>query len=368
MGRYLGAAATPAPSPTPAVKVITATPAPVILGESQGLTAAEIVRADEQLVAGIYERVSPAVVHITSRVVEMDFFFGPVPREGTGSGFLIDRDGHVLTNYHVVAGAKSVAVTLFDGRSLDAQVVGIDPQSDLAILQVEATADLPAPLEFGRSDTLRVGQRAIAIGNPFGLDRTLTMGVISSLGRPLDLGEQVLYDVIQTDAAINPGNSGGPLLDSSGKVIGINTAVRSGAENIGFAVPVDTVLRVLPDLLADGRYRHPWLGLLGYTITPSLSQALGLPVQQGVLVARIAPGGPADRAGLRGANRRVVVGNQRVEVGGDVITAIDGQPVKSNNDLNRYLEINTRVGQEVQISILRDGRAETLSAVTTERP
>ena len=368
MVRGLLTTPTPGATPTPIVKVVTATPAPLPVSQT-GLTQADIARAEEALVVDIYQRVSPAVVHITSRVMEMDFFFGPLPREGTGSGFIIDREGHILTNNHVVEGAESIEVTLVDGSTLPAKIIGTDPLSDLAVIQVQATADKLQPVELGQSAGLKVGQKAIAIGNPFGLDRTLTVGVISSLGRPLELENgNVIYDVIQTDAAINPGNSGGPLLDSYGRVIGVNTAIRSGAENIGFAIPVDTVRRVVPELLAHGHYRHPWTGFVGYSITASLAEALQLPVSQGILVARVSPGSPAARAGLRGATRQVIVGNSRVLVGGDIVVAIDGRAIAGNQDLARYLELETKVGQTVELKILREGREQTLSLELAERP
>jgi S1-C subfamily serine protease len=360
-------AALPELAATPTAEVVTATPSPLRV-ELPGLTAADIVRAEEDLVAGIYKQVSPAVVHITSRVMEMSFFFGPLPREGTGSGFVIDGEGHIVTNYHVIENAESVEVTLVDGSVLPARVIGTDPQSDLALIQVDGLAGKLQPIGLGHSADLQVGQRAIAIGNPFGLDRTLTTGVISSLGRPLEIDDRVLYDVIQTDAAINPGNSGGPLLDSSGQVIGVNTAIQSEAENIGFAVPVDTVRRVVPELLAHGRYRHPWTGFEGYSITPGLAKALELPVERGILVARMVRGSPAAEAGLRGATRQVIVGNSRVLAGGDVITAIDGRPVADNNDLGRYLELQARVGQTVELTVLREGREQTLSLQLAESP
>ena len=368
--RLRSALATPSlgPTATPAVVVVTATPEarPVSYGE---LSLPEIARAEEALIADIYERVSPAVVHITSRVMTVDFFFGPMPSEGTGSGFIIDREGHILTNNHVVEGAQSIIVTLADGSELPAQLLGADPPNDLALLKVQAAPDKLLPVELGRSANLKVGQRAIAIGNPFGLDRTLTVGVVSSLGRPLELDDDVvIYDVIQTDAAINPGNSGGPLLDSYGRVIGVNTAVRSGAENIGFAVPVDTVRRVVPQLLEHGRYLHPWTGFVGYTITPALAEGLRLPVRQGILVARVYRNSPAAQAGIRGATREVIVGNRRVLAGGDIVTAVDGKPVATNNELDRYLEVEKQVGQTVSLTVLRDGQPLTLSLELAERP
>lgn len=358
---------TAAPSTaTPIVRIVTATPSPLT---STQLGEVDAARAEEALLVQIYEQVSPAVVHITSRVIEMSFFFGPMPTEGTGSGFIIDHDGHILTNHHVIEGAESVDVTLVDGTVKPATIIGTDPLNDLALLQIDVSDVQVQPVELGQSAGLKVGQRAIAIGNPFGLDRTLTVGVVSSVGRPLELEDgTVIFDVIQTDAAINPGNSGGPLLDSYGRVIGINTAIRSEAENIGFAVPVDSVQRVLPDLLAHGRYRHPWTGFVGYSITPGLAEALQLPVDKGILVARVSQGSPAAKAGVRGATRQVRIGNSRVLIGGDIVTAVDGRPVADNQDLDRYLELETQVGQTIQLTILRNGEERTLLLELAERP
>jgi len=328
-----------------------------------------LVEAADRLVSELYARVSPSVVHITSRVITLDFFWGPLPSEGTGSGFVIDKEGHIVTNYHVVENAESIEVILSDQTQVPAQLVGIDPPNDLAVLRITVAPEKLVPVPLGDGATLRVGQRAIAIGNPFGLDRTLTVGVISALGRPLQKDDNtVIYNVIQTDAAINPGNSGGPLLNVRGEVIGVNTAIRQNAEGIGFAVSVDTVRRVVPELIQYGRYAHPWLGVLGYSITPELARALGLPVERGVLVARLYRNSPADRAGIRGAVRQIVVGNQRLLVGGDILVAIDGVPIRDWNSLQEYLEESTRVGQTVTLSVLRNGQSLQLSATLTEQP
>ena len=327
------------------------------------------VDVEEDLITNLYERVGPAVVHITSRVTSMNFFFGAVPSEGTGSGFILDDEGLVVTNFHVVEGADSIVVTLSDESTSQATIVGIDPPNDLALLRIEAPPQGLTPVELGDSSTLRVGQRAIAIGNPFGLDRTLTVGVISALGRPLQTTEDnVIFNVVQTDAAINPGNSGGPLLDSRGRVIGVNTAIRQDAQGIGFAVPVDTVRRVVPALIEQGYYPHPWLGFLGYDITAGLSRALELPVNDGILVAQLYREGPAADAGLQGAQREVVVGNQQLLVGGDIVVGIDDQEVGDWQDLSEYLELATQVGDEVSVHIVRDGEALTLSMTVGEQP
>lgn len=353
----------PTPNPTPTHIVVIATPTPL---PPEMLEAVDV---EEQLVISVYEQASPAVVHIASRVITLSFFWGAIPQEGTGSGFVIDKEGHIVTNNHVVEGADEVHVTLADGTRVPAEVVGTDPYNDLVVIKIDVPSAKLHPIELGSSADLRVGQRAIAIGNPFGLDRTLTTGVISSLGRPLEVESgRVIYNVIQTDAAINPGNSGGPLLDSRGRVIGVNTAIRTGAENIGFAVPVDTVKRVVPELIEKGRYRHPWLGILGYSIDPELTQSLGLPVEKGILVARIYRGSPAAKAGLRGGNREVIVGNRRILAEGDIILAIDGRPVENHEDLTVYLETETQVGQAVELTILRGGREMSIEVELGEVP
>lgn len=324
---------------------------------------------EEELITNLYQRVGQTVVHITSRVTAMNFFFGAVPSEGTGSGFILDADGHVVTNYHVIEGADSIEVTLADESTLEATVVGIDPPNDLALLRIDAPPDSLTPVELGDSSSLRVGQRAIAIGNPFGLDRTLTVGVISALGRPLQTSDDnVIFNVVQTDAAINPGNSGGPLLDSRGRVIGVNTAIRQDAQGIGFAVPVNTVKRVLPALMEHGYYPHPWLGFLGYDITPGLARALELAVRDGILVAQVYRDSPAAQAGLRGAQREVIVGNQRLLAGGDIVVGIDEEQVGDWQDLSQYLEISTQVGDEVTLHIVRDGEQLALAMTVAEQP
>lgn len=352
---------TPAPSPTPIVIIATPTPLP-----DEMLAPIDV---EEALVTNLYERVGPSVVHITTRVVTMSFFFGPSASEGTGSGFVWDRDGHIVTNYHVIENAESIEVKLSDDEVVQARVVGADPQNDLAVLQIDVPADALNPLTPGASDSLRVGQRAIAIGNPFGLDRTLTTGVVSALGRPLQTDQDnYIFNVIQTDAAINPGNSGGPLLNSRGEVIGVNTAVRQDAQGIGFAIPIDTVKRVVPVLIEQGSYPHPWLGLLGYSITPGLANALDLPVTSGVLVAQLYRNGPAVEAGIQGATQQVIIGNRRVLAGGDIITAVNGTAVTDWNSLTEYLELNTRVGDTITLSIIRGSQPMDITLTLAAQP
>jgi len=327
---------------------------------------------EERLLIGVYKKVSPAVVHIASRALAFDFFFNPVPQEGTGSGFLIDEQGHILTNNHVVEDAKSLEVTLADGTKVPATLVGRDPINDLAVIKITVTGRRLPVVPLGDSGALQVGQFAIAIGNPFGLDRTVTTGVISSLNRSLraESGRE-MRGIIQTDAAINPGNSGGPLLNSRGEVIGINTAIFSpsgGSVGIGFAIPVNTAKRLIPQLVATGRVRHPWLGISGVSLSSELARALDLPVEKGVLVAQVYPQSPAGRAGLRGGQRRVRVGNTILAVGGDIITAADEKPMESMDRLVAYLEDEKGVGQVVGLTLRRGKETVRLSVTLGELP
>lgn len=357
---------TPLPPATPTPSV----PPPPVLRE--GLAFGAGVDVEEELVTAVYERVSPSVVHITTQVLYTDFFFGVYPEEGAGSGFVYDKEGHIVTNYHVIENARMIEVSFGEEQAVPAEVVGTDPSNDLAVIKVDVPAEQLHPVELGTSQDLRVGQRALAIGNPFGeFDRTLTVGVVSALGRTLREDSGVIRQVIQTDAAINPGNSGGPLLDSYGRVIGVNTAIvsPSGASaGIGFAIPVDTVRRVVPILIDKGYYPHPWIGIAGYTITPAVARELDLPVEQGLLIARVYRGSPAERAGLRGGTRQVIIGNQSVFLGGDIITAINGQPIQDWDALDEYLEENTQVGDTVELTVVRDGRTLTVSLQLAEEP
>ncbi|MCO5194702.1 MAG: trypsin-like peptidase domain-containing protein [Anaerolineae bacterium] len=354
---------------TPATLAPTATPTPVPTATPLPDALLAPIDIEEQLITNLYERVSPSVVNITAEVISYSFFFGAMPGEGTGSGFVIDKEGHIITNWHVVEDAESVAVTFADETTVPAQILGADPANDLAVLLVDVTSVELVPVEWGNSAELKVGQRAIAIGNPFGLESTLTTGVISALGRPLQLEDgQFVFDVIQTDAAINPGNSGGPLLDSRGRVIGVNTAIRSDAEGIGFTIPADTVRRIVPSLIELGTYPHPWTGFLGYDITPSLAEVLQLPVDSGILVAQIYRDGPAQQAGILGAQREVIVGNRRVLVGGDIVTAIDGVPINDWQDLQKFLQLQAVAGQTVTASVIRGVQAINVEMVLGVQP
>jgi len=320
--------------------------------------------AEEQLLIELYERVSPSVVHIA---VMTD---GP-GEGGTGSGFVLDTEGHIVTNNHVVEDAERIIVRFADDTSAEAKVIGTDPDSDLAVIQVDVSSNLLRPVELGDSDALRVGQRAIAIGNPFGFEQTMTSGIVSALGRVVRQESGFsLPRLIQTDAAINPGNSGGPLLDSGGRVIGVNTLIfsRSGSNSgVGFAVPVNTVRRVVPSLIATGRYADPWLGITGMSVTPLLAEALDLPVEQGVLVQVVVDDGPADKAGLQDSDREVEFEGALLDTGGDIIVAIDDAAVQDMDDLIVYLA-DTTVGQTVTLTVLRDGAEQRVKVMLEERP
>jgi S1-C subfamily serine protease len=307
----------------------------------------------------IYKQVSPSVANILTRTVEYDFFFNPVPIEGAGSGFLIDTDGHILTNYHVVQGAQTIQVTFGDHSTYKARFIGADSVNDIALIQIDAKGRKLVPLQLGDSRTLEVGQRVLAIGNPFGFQSTLTTGVVSSLGRTVQTGENTFIDeAIQTDAAINRGNSGGPLLNSRGEVIGINSAIYSPsgtAAGIGFAIPINTARRVAEDLIEHGRVRRAALGAEGRTLWPDLAQALGLPVEHGVLIESVSSGGAAAKAGIRGGNRIVLAGLRELRIGGDVIVGVNGEQVNSRSDLNLLLN-RARPGEAVTLTVIRGGR------------
>jgi S1-C subfamily serine protease len=332
----------------------------------------------EQDIIDVYDEAGLGVVNITNRSYGYDFFMNPVPQEGTGSGFVYDTEGHIITNYHVIEGAEELFVTLPDETSVDAQVVGADASNDLAVIKVDAPVELLHPVPLGESDNLRVGQFVVAIGNPFGLERTLTVGVVSALGRVIESpDERFIGEIIQTDAAINPGNSGGPLLDLTGRVIGVNTAIFSpsrASAGIGFAVPVDTVRRVVPSLIERGYFPHPWLGVgTVWTLTPERAAVLreagmDVPTDEGILLVEVVQGSPADRAGLRGGQQQVRIGRYILPVGGDIVTAIDGEAITGDRDLIRFLDIETNVGQTVQVSVYRDGEEMTIPVTLGERP
>jgi len=367
--------ATATPLPTSAPPLPTPTPAPPPLTPiPDEVEAANVL---EGQVIAVYERVGPLVVNITNRSISYDMFMQPVPQEGSGSGFVYDTEGHIVTNYHVVEGADQLIVTMADGQEYEAELVGQDPASDLAVIHIDAGNDLLAPVVLADSDALRVGQFVVAIGNPFGLEQTLTTGVISALGRVIKSPNgRFIGEAIQTDAAINPGNSGGPLLDLRGQVIGVNSQIISpsrASAGIGFAVSSNTVRRVAPELIAHGYYPHPWLGAEIRSLTPRIAEAfrqaeMKVPVDEGLWTVAVVPGGPADKAGLRGGDRPVRFGNVRVPLDGDIIIAIDGRPLRTLQELLFYLDTETVVGQTVELSAYRDDQPQTFQVTLEARP
>jgi S1-C subfamily serine protease len=313
----------------------------------------EAFDAEEQNNITVYRKNIGAVVNITSRVMAFDFFYGQYSQDGQGSGFVIDKAGHILTNYHVIENAQKVEVTLHNRKKYVATIVGTDRSHDLAVLQIKAP-DLQ-PLILGDSTNLQVGQKVYAIGNPFGLAGTLTQGIVSSIRQVQEPNGLVIEEAIQTDAAINPGNSGGPLLNWHGEVIGINTIIASNvgqSAGIGFAIPINTAKAVVNDLVTLGRVRRPALGVRTIPIDPELADELGLAADYGLLIVQAVPGGAADRAGLRGGNERAQLGNTLIMIGGDLIVAIDGEKVESQQDLARIMNKH-RADDTVKVTIFR---------------
>ncbi len=348
----------------------TALPLPTVAPTVTPLPPAVLAEADaeEALLVNVYQRVSPAVVYI--EVSGPNNFFAR--RNGAGSGFVIDRKGHIVTNNHVIEGAQRIRVVFADGTRVPARIIGTDPALDLAVIRVNLPPERLVPVELGNSDVLKVGQRAIAIGNPFRFDQSMTAGIISAVGRVVEppKGTQVFIPrLIQTDAAINPGNSGGPLLDSRGRVIGINTLIFSEvgiSTGVGFAVPVNTLKRALPALLEGRRVGQPWLGVAGPDrLTATMVTRLALPQQTGAYVNFVYPEGPADEAGVIGAADSP---DAQVQPGGDLIVAVDGKPVASLGDLVEYILDRTRVGQTVELTVLRGDRELVIPVTVGERP
>src|SRR5438876_12043245 len=322
----------------------------------------------------VYQKYSQGVVNITTTTVGYDFFLRPVPMEsGTGSGAIIDTQGHIVTNFHVIREAERLEVTLPDKTKHIAKVVGSDPNNDLAVIQIDLPRAGLIPIPVGTSKGLQVGQKVLAIGNPYGLERSLTTGIISSLGRSIQAENgRVIEDIIQTDAAINPGNSGGPLLNSEGQIIGINTAIVSGGVGLGFAIPADTVRRITSDLVTLGYVRRPYLGvsqrgLIALMDVPWLADGLRLSTEVGLLVVTVQPNSPAALAGIHGASQEVIVRNYRVPAGGDVILAFQGKEVNSLQDLAREID-RYKPGDKVAVTILRGNKKTDLPVVLQEAP
>jgi S1-C subfamily serine protease len=340
-------------------------------------SSAPAFTSDEENNISIYKSARLATVNITSTVLRETWFFQVYPSQGTGSGFILNEQGEILTNHHVVNGSRELSVTLADRKKkYKAVIKGIDPRNDLALIKIEADGKLPF-LRLGDSDNLQVGQKVLAIGNPFGLDGTLTTGIVSSLGRSLQgEGGTMLEDMIQTDAAINPGNSGGPLLDSHGNVIGINTAIfgsqtaggEAGSIGIGFAMPINRAKAMVDEFHRNGHISRPVLGVQApFLVQGELAEELHLPAEGGLLLQRVEPGSAAEEAGLRGPSERVLVGNYPLGIGGDLIVAIDGVPVTTADALQRALN-RKHGGDAMELTIFRGGRTMKVKVTLGSAP
>jgi 2-alkenal reductase len=353
----------------------------------------DLLAAYESALESVYTTVSPQVVNITvlstASTSDIQNFPGfdnnsqsqtPQYSQALGSGFIWDTNGNIVTNNHVVDGATKIEVTFSDGTAVPATVVGTDPYSDLAVIKVDVSADKLKPVTMADSTQVKVGEIAIAIGNPYGYEGSMTVGNVSGIGRDLpssqvDQNSGATYsipDVIQTDASVNPGNSGGVLVNDQGQVIGVTSDLVSSSgssSGIGFAIPAEIVTKVVPALISNGKYDHPYLGISGISMTPDIAQAMNLPTDtRGALVEQVTSGGPADKAGLQPSTNTVTINGVEGTVGGDVITAIDGQPVKSMSDIIAYLAIHTQVGQTVSLTILRNGETRTVDVTLGTRP
>jgi serine protease Do len=360
--------------------------------------ASDLLEAYQGTLENIYTTVSPSVVNIqvveqvaasssdSNSIPGFPFFGLPQGQDqqpqqqfqsALGSGFVWDQQGHIVTNNHVVSGANKIEVTFSDGTTVPATLVGADPDSDLAVLKVDVSADKLHPVQMADSKSIQVGQLAIAIGNPFGLEGSMTTGIVSAVGRSLLADETsaqsyTIPDIIQTDAPINPGNSGGILINVQGQVLGVTSAIESPVRanaGIGFAIPSAIVNNVVPALIKDGKYVHSWLGISGTSLTPDLAKAMGLDIsQRGALVEEVLPNSPAEKARLQASNNQATIDGQMVNVGGDVITAIDNQPVLQMDDLIAYLAGSTKVDQKVTLSLLRDGKQQNVDVTLAARP
>ena len=365
--------------PAPKVTLApTATPVPLPADAS----------ASERVASDVYRQVSPSVVFIkvvqngssSSRRSQSPGIPG-LPNQppsgvqvASGSGFVLDKAGHIVTNDHVVEGADQVEVTFLDGTSVHAKVVGQDPSSDLAVIKVDVNSSLLQPVELGDSSSLVVGEQVFAIGNPFGQLWTMTSGIVSAVGRTIQSGTSSysIPEVVQTDASINPGNSGGPLVDSQGRVIGVNAQIESqggSSSGVGFAIPVNIVKRVAPALIKSGQYNYAWLGITGASLTLDLNEAMNLsPDQRGALVIQVASGSPSDNAGVQGGQNQATINGDQVNVGGDVITAVDGQPVAGMDSVIDYLFTSKQPGDKITLTVLRDGQQKDIVVTLGQRP
>ncbi|HEY2459787.1 MAG TPA: trypsin-like peptidase domain-containing protein [Candidatus Acidoferrum sp.] len=347
-----------------------------LLAERSPLTAANVAARDaaltddESINVRVYRQAAPAVANILTKATQYDFFMDPVPVEGAGSGFVIDEKGYILTNFHVVQEAQSIEVVLGDQTHYPGKVIGADQRNDVALVKIDPKGKHLSALTLGDSSSLQVGQKVLAIGNPFGFQSTLTTGVVSALGRTVQTSQTTFIDeAIQTDAAINRGNSGGPLINSHGEVIGINSAIYTPSgttAGIGFAIPINSAKMIAHDLMTDGRVHRAYLGIETLPVGGQLSQALDLPVQEGLLVETVAQNGPAAAAGVHGGDRVVRAGMQRIAIGGDVLVAVDGQKTVSRSDLNILLN-RKRPGDTVKLTVYRGGKKLEMSVKLAER-
>ncbi len=355
---------------TPVSAIVQPTPGPTSNLPAGPATAGRALQSEVQRV---YEQTNAAVVHIDGEVAASPSSPGG---RGIGSGFVWDDQGNIVTNYHVVADAQTLLVSFAGTMHHTAAIVGVDPSNDLAVIRTMRD-NPPAPLALADSDELKIGQFVVAIGNPFGLDRTLSLGVISALGRTIASPDnRFIGEAIQTDAAINPGNSGGPLLDLDGRVVGVNTQILSesgSSAGIGFAIPANTLARVVPSLIANGRYDHPYLGVRLLPLDPEgadyfRKMGMDLPTDEGVIVFEVTPGSPADQAGLRGPTGPGEYDGLSLPIGWDLVTAINGQPMTSEEDLSVYLEMQTRIGQRIVVTVIRDGQRVEVPVTVGVRP
>jgi S1-C subfamily serine protease len=353
---------------TAAAPTLSSATEPATTSSGKALTVNQIYNAD-----------APGTVYVTAQQQAQSSPFNPFGQSqggtATGSGFVIDNDGHILTNNHVVAGSDNVTVRVGgpDGQTFDAKVVGQDPSTDVAVLQVNSGSEQLQPLQLGSSKDVKVGDPVVAIGNPFGLDRTATAGIVSAVQRQISSPNGfTIENAIQTDAPINPGNSGGPLLDSEGRVIGINSQIESGGQSqgnvgIGFAVPIDTAQEIAQQLIANGSVQHAFVGIAGADLTPEIADVLNLDANSGALVQSVVPGSPADKAGITAGDAQVTVGGQQIRAGGDVITAVDGNPVSGMDDVIAAVDAK-KPGDSMQLTLLRGGNTRTVTINLTERP
>jgi 2-alkenal reductase len=329
-----------------------------------------LITNEDAVLSELYDRVNPAVVNIVTYTREG----GVIQPSGQGSGFVFDQDGHIVTNSHVVHGSSAVEVGFASGETFEAEIIGQDLHSDLAVIKVESLPDGVQALAMADFDSIDVGQTVVAIGNPFGLGGTLTRGIVSALGRNIPaLTSFSIPQAIQTDAPINPGNSGGPLLNLRGEVIGVNAQIETDGTSrtnsgIGYAIPVSIVNKVVPSLISDGEFVWGWLGIRGGNVTPTQVKAMDLSVNKGAYISEVIDGGPSDKAGLRGSDQQIEYEGRFIEIGGDIITAVDGQLVSTFDDILIYIALLTQPGQTIELSILRDNKPMQASVELEPRP